>query len=112
MWLQHHVFGNFMSHNWKGYNDLELNLVNFIGKVSKWNKDTFGLVEWKKKHLLARLNGIQSSQSYPRSRHLRKLEIKLQRELAEILKLEEIKWFQKFRAEWIAKGDRDTRYYH
>ena len=70
------------------------------------------MVEQKKKALLARLGGIQKSPAYPYSRFLYNLESELQSQLNEILKVEEIKWFQKSRTGWISKGDRNTRYYH
>ncbi|KAJ8751119.1 hypothetical protein K2173_016300 [Erythroxylum novogranatense] len=40
------------------------------------------------------------------------LEIDLQAELEEILDNEEILWRQKSRCEWLADGDRNTKYYH
>ncbi|KAK4260876.1 hypothetical protein QN277_003939 [Acacia crassicarpa] len=61
---------------------------------------------------MAKLNGIQRSRAYPYSHFLNNLEEQLQMELDEVSRLEEIKWFQKARTEWIAKGDRNTRYYH
>jgi hypothetical protein len=40
------------------------------------------------------------------------LERKLQNELREILKKEEMMWFQRSRAKWLIDGDQNTRYYH
>ncbi|XP_028800180.1 uncharacterized protein LOC114755464 [Neltuma alba] len=75
-------------------------------------EEVFGLVEKKKRNILNRLKGIQQSQAYPFSSFLSKLELELQAELEFILKLEEVKWFQKARSNWITKRDRNTRYYH
>ncbi|KAI9080561.1 hypothetical protein K1719_037527 [Acacia pycnantha] len=33
-------------------------------------------------------------------------------ELKNVLRAEEIKWFQKSRSVWVSKGDRNTHYYH
>ncbi|MCI12397.1 protein binding protein, partial [Trifolium medium] len=47
-----------------------------------------------------------------RSSGLRRLETKLQCELHDIMKKEELMWFQRSRAKWLSDGDRNTRYYH
>jgi hypothetical protein len=62
---------------------------------------------------MARLAGVQNSM-YNGNRYggLRRLEDKLQKELYDILRKEELMWFQRSRAKWLSDGDRNTRYYH
>ncbi|XP_058727202.1 uncharacterized protein LOC131598638 [Vicia villosa] len=43
---------------------------------------------------------------------MKRLEANLQKELSIILKQEELMWFQRGRTNWLADGDRNTRYYH
>lgn len=86
----------------------EEKLSRFRDSVQLWNKEVCGMVEVKKRHILAKLNGIQKSAAYPFSKFLRNLKTALQYELEEILKWEEAKWFQKVRTEWINSGDRNT----
>jgi hypothetical protein len=43
---------------------------------------------------------------------LQSLEQRLQGELNDILRKEELMWFQRSRAKWLKDGDRNTRYYH
>ncbi|MCH92139.1 hypothetical protein A2U01_0013073, partial [Trifolium medium] len=43
---------------------------------------------------------------------IEKPEAKIQKELAHILKAEELMWFQRSRARWLVDGDWNTRYYH
>lgn len=43
---------------------------------------------------------------------LRRLELKLRKELETVQAHEEIFWFQKSRRDWIAYGDRNTKFFH
>jgi hypothetical protein len=82
-------------------------------EVKRWRFSSFDHIKLKKKEIMARLDGIQrSSQNGRNVRGLRKLERKLQEDLSDILKKEELMWFQRSRAKWLADGDRNTRYYH
>jgi hypothetical protein len=66
-----------------------------------------------KREIMARLAGIQKSMANGNMYGgIRRLEAKLQCELQEILKKEELMWFQRSRAKWLCDGDRNTRYYH
>nr|GLL36006.1 uncharacterized protein LOC109174175 [Ipomoea trifida] len=47
-----------------------------------------------------------------RNNGLIKLETKLRKELDDVLHEEEIYWYQRSREQWIASGDRNTKYYH
>ncbi|KAK4262419.1 hypothetical protein QN277_027981 [Acacia crassicarpa] len=112
MWLTHDNYGEFLSNNWPAEDEINSALSRFKDSVEIWNKDIFGFVEKKIHIIMRRLGGIQKSRNYPHSPFLCNLEKELQVDLHRLLKLEEIKWFQKSRSEWISKGDRNTRYYH
>ncbi|KAK4286195.1 hypothetical protein QN277_002786 [Acacia crassicarpa] len=112
MWLAHESFSEFLKCSWSEQCNLPENLEEFKCNVGSWNREVFGFVERKKSDILARLNGMQKSPAYPRSKFLCDLELQLQSDLNEVLKAEEVKWFQKSKSIWISQGDRNTRYYH
>ena len=62
---------------------------------------------------MRRLEGIQwHIQAENKVGGLRRLEMKLQNEMSEILEQEELLWFQRSRAKWLIDGDRNTKYYY
>ncbi|XP_031126953.1 uncharacterized protein LOC116029190 [Ipomoea triloba] len=77
-----------------------------------WNRNVFGNIFNRKRHLEARILGIQQALSYTSLASLQALERKLIRELNDVLDQEEALWFQKSRKDWIRDGDRNTRFYH
>lgn len=56
--------------------------------------------------------GIQKALSRSVPNRILKLEARLQGELEEILKQEELVWFQQWREDWIVSGDLNTKFYH
>jgi hypothetical protein len=78
-----------------------------------WKFTTFDIVLHKNKELVARLGGIQRTiYSSNNVEGLKRLERKLHDELNDILKKEELMWFQRSRAKWLSDGDMNTKYYH
>ncbi|KAK4275772.1 hypothetical protein QN277_018800 [Acacia crassicarpa] len=107
MWLQHEGYNAFLAANWESQSDFNQALTSFQGSIVEWNREVFGMIENRKRRIMARLSSIQNASAYPFSRYLCSLEVELQNELQKILSLEEIKWFQKSRDIWILKGDRN-----
>lgn len=62
---------------------------------------------------MARLHGTQLTlQRNDNHTRLKILEEKLQEELSNILKKEELMWFQRSLAKWLTNGYRNTKFYH
>ncbi|XP_019166605.1 PREDICTED: uncharacterized protein LOC109162339 [Ipomoea nil] len=58
------------------------------------------------------MDGIQRAKNYGKRGGLIKLEAKPRIALDDIMYKEELTWFQRSREEWVASGDRNTKYYH
>ncbi|KAK4490473.1 hypothetical protein RD792_001150, partial [Penstemon davidsonii] len=80
--------------------------------MREWNRNSFGNIFENKRRLLARINGIQKCLCQEENPFLSSLEKYLIEEYNEILKQEELFWFQKSRTQWLSQGDRNTRFYH
>ena len=61
---------------------------------------------------MARIEGIQRQRDYRFKGFLLNLENRLLADYARVLNQEEILWFKKSRAQWLASGDCNTRFYH
>lgn len=78
----------------------------------KFNKEKFGNIFANKRHLEARLQGIQRTLENVDSVSLYYLQQDLLREYEGILFQEESLWFQKSHEKWIWLGSRNTKFFH
>ncbi|XVF40634.1 hypothetical protein PTKIN_Ptkin01aG0129700 [Pterospermum kingtungense] len=62
--------------------------------------------------MLARLAGVQNLLAVRHNKIHIKLEKKIRRELDDVLRQEELFWFQKSREEWFHSRDLNTKFYH
>ncbi|KAF7801955.1 ribonuclease H [Senna tora] len=97
---------------WREDEDTNIMLKNLTPMILKWNKDNIGNLFRRKNRLISRIEGIQRTDDHVNNRFLCKLEKDLKKELDEVLKQEEIMWFQKSRGQWIQDGDKNTKLYH
>ncbi|KAJ4844704.1 hypothetical protein Tsubulata_024279 [Turnera subulata] len=88
IWLSHPSYGKVVMESWR-HNPSE-----------------------QKHYLLGRLGGIQAALATAPSSTLAGLEAALLGEYCSVLAQEELFWYQKSRQQWIAQGDRCTRFYH
>lgn len=79
-----------------------------------WCEESFEVRELERddQFEIARLEGIQRKIGVSWNPFLEELQCKLEEEMEEMLRQEEVFWFLKSRGEWLRSGDRNTKYYH
>lgn len=97
---------------WRGEQHVVDAIQRILEKLIPWNKERFGNIFYKKRKLMGRLEGIQKSLSQFYSSFLVNLERTLIQEYNDVLKQEELFWFQKSRVKWIMDGDSNTKFFH
>jgi hypothetical protein len=112
-WMLESNYNNMLRQSWNRDGSIVTNLINVERNIKNWKFQTIDQVLHQKKALMGRIGGIQRSLQSGRNRAgLKRLEQRLQWELNDILRKEELMWFQRSRAKWLMDGDRNTRYYH
>lgn len=96
-WFTHPGFGDEVKKSWDPCTNLAYNKEILVRNLKKWNISEFGNIFKKKNRLYARIAGIQRRMDNHTNKALFKLEAKLKKELDEVLKQEELHWYQKSR---------------
>ncbi|KAL4297544.1 hypothetical protein GQ457_12G009380 [Hibiscus cannabinus] len=98
--------------NWNSSLPISATIELFCHAADSWNRTVFGSLSHRKRHIMARLWGVQRRLDRGRNAFLSHLESSLQLELEQLLDQEELLWKQKSRSDWISFGDRNTAYFH
>ncbi|KAL4297374.1 hypothetical protein GQ457_12G006380 [Hibiscus cannabinus] len=111
-WQSHDGFEGMLAGSWQSDASIVKNIANFQDAASRWNHESFGHIMRRKHSLVARIRGIECANEASLVPSFVDLEEQLKSELDEVLRQEEMLWFQRSRTDWIADGDRNTKYYH
>ena len=84
-WMLYGDFKWVLYESWEGKDHYLKAVMKFSNAISEWNKNIFGSLDKRKKHLFARLAGIQRALEFHRSQNLLELELELKRELDMVL---------------------------
>lgn len=88
-------------------------ILELRSPIQLWAKNVFGSFQKQKKHLMARIEGVQKSLcENPYSSYLFDLDYKLKEELERVFIKEESYWHTRSRANWLSYGDKNTRFFH
>ncbi|GAA0149561.1 hypothetical protein LIER_36953 [Lithospermum erythrorhizon] len=81
MWLTHNNFASFIHNHWSLETGIFNHVANtFANKAKVWNREVFGNVHFKLRHITARLEGIQKITSSRDSSFLSNIEVQLVKE--------------------------------
>ncbi|KAI5665999.1 hypothetical protein M9H77_15852 [Catharanthus roseus] len=102
----------FVQEQWGNDEDDFMDMVkSFTLETGEWHRNVFENIVWKKKNLVARLTRIQLAFEQGPSNFLAELENELIAEYSQVLKQEELYWFQKTRAKWFTEGEINTHFF-
>ncbi|XP_019164595.1 PREDICTED: uncharacterized protein LOC109160804 [Ipomoea nil] len=118
MWTSHPDFINVVRLNWNqqadggGMRALAFKIKRLKRCLRIWNRDTFGNVFDRIRVLESSVAEAENTFDDDPSPGSRESLHKLQADLLQALKQEEMFWKQKARVKWLKEGDSNTRFFH
>lgn len=112
-WTHHPDYEAVVDNTWSHTLGCTLHKLHQVREQSIiFNKDVFGNIFRRKRHLQARIKGVHNQlDRYPYA-DLISLEKDLQNQYNQVLIEEELLWYQKSREKWVKFGNKNTRFFH
>jgi hypothetical protein len=110
IWTTNEHHHNIVKNAWQtGHGDIENKLKHTLNTLHSWGRKTFGIIPKRIKETQQELNDLQNAQN---SQNLTSIIRSKEKELDDLLEVEEMWWSQRSRAMWLAHGDKNTRFFH
>jgi len=120
-WLQHHAFKDFVKSKWSTFYppegskmyQFQQKLKYLKAQIKKWNQETFGNVFKEQQNMNKEMEELQQ-QIITKGHTIWTLEQekRINTQLEERRKQEEIHWRKKSRIRWLKEGERNTKFFH
>ncbi|KAK5802899.1 hypothetical protein PVK06_030528 [Gossypium arboreum] len=111
-WIEHPAFDDFINDKWDFTRDMADSLSKLTLNLKEWNKQVYGHITSKKRHLVHKIANVQSKMDVSGSNQFAQEDLSLRQELENVPHHEELLWKQKARYDWLHLGDRNKRFFH